>query len=145
MILPDINILIYAYNKAAKQHRKCAVWLEATLNADETICFSWHTIMGFVRIVTTPNMFPNHFTPAAALDIASSMMTAQNAKMLQPGIRHFAILRKLIEQTGISGARISDAHIAALAIEHGATIASADRDFRVFDGIDLINPAAENN
>ncbi|NOT48499.1 MAG: PIN domain-containing protein [Acidobacteria bacterium] len=140
MIFPDINLLIYAYDSGSAQHERCSRWLETILNGDAPVCFSWHTIFGFMRIATTVRMVSRPFTAREAMNIAEELMSAATSKMLEPGERHFEIFRRLVEETGISGARLSDAHIAALAIEHGATVVSSDRDFRAFDGLKLINP-----
>lgn len=143
MIFPDINILIYAYDSGFEQHELCARWLETTLNGDAPVCFSWHTILGFMRIVTTVRMVSSPLTATEAMTITEELLSCATAKMLEPRERHLAIFRRLVNETGISGARMSDAHIAALAIEHGATVASADKDFRVFDGLKLINPLTQ--
>ncbi len=140
MIFPDINLLIYAYNSDFEHHDLCADWLESVINGNSTVCFSWHTIMGFMRIITTPRMFPNYFTANESMELASVLMNSPNATMLTPGENHFRIFKGLVKEAGITGAKLADAHIAALAIEHGATLASADRDFRLFDGLRLINP-----
>ncbi len=144
MIFPDINLLIYAYDSASIHHKICAPWLEEMVNGDQPVCFSWHTIMGFMRILTTLRMVPKPFSTQEVLDIADSLMQNPNSKMLNPGDRYFEIFRRLVIDTGISGARLADAHIAALAIEHGATVASSDKDFMVFDGLKLINPVRQN-
>ncbi len=143
MIFPDINLLLYAYNKSAEQYERCATWLGSVMNGAEQVCFSWHTILGFIRISTTPNIFPNHYSSKEALGIAAELIFSSNSTMLLPGERHFAIFQRLINESGLSGSRISDAHIAALAIEHGATLASADRDFRVFDDLKVFNPLVD--
>ncbi len=144
MIFPDINVLIYAYDTGFKHHKLCAAWLESAMNGDSKVCYSWHTIMGFLRITTTPRVFPNPFTAKDSMEIVAGLMDSSNSVLLNPGEDHFKIFRRLVNETGIAGAKLSDAHIAALAIEHGATVASADRDFRLFDGLKLINPLAEN-
>ncbi|HMO79283.1 MAG TPA: PIN domain-containing protein [Pyrinomonadaceae bacterium] len=144
MILPDVNVLIYAYNSASRHHERCAEWLESILNGDSAVCFSWHTILGFVRIVTTVRMVPRPFSAVEAMEIADELLRSPVSKMLIPGDGHFGIFRQLVLDSGISGARLADAHIAALAIEHGATVASADRDFRVFDGLKLIDPLSQH-
>jgi predicted nucleic acid-binding protein len=79
-----------------------------------------------------------------AMNIVSGLLSRENAVILTPGDRHLEIFRKLVSESGVSGAKISDAHLAALAIEHGATLASADRDFRLFDGLKLINPLLDS-
>lgn len=142
MLFPDINIMVYAYDSASNHHAECANWLESALNGDVDVCFSWHTIMGLMRVLTTVKMVKNAFTAKEAMQIADDMMATPVSRMLLPGDQHFSIFRRLVNETGISGARLSDAHIAALAIEHGATVVSTDRDFRAFDGVKLINPLA---
>ena len=142
MIFPDINLLIYAYDSGSKHHRICSEWLETTINSQVPVCFSWHTIFGFMRVATTIRMVSRPFTASEVMTIAEELMSVATAKMLEPGEKHFGIFRRLVDDTGISGARLSDAHIAALAIEHGATVASSDKDFRVFDGLSLMNPIA---
>ena len=142
MIFPDLNLLVYAYNSDADQHERAAEWLESVLNGDGKVCFCWHTILGLVRITTTPSMFPRCFTNSVAISIANDLINNPNSMMLLPGERHFSIFTKLANETGFSGPRISDVHLAALAIEHSATFASNDRDFRYFDGLKLINPLA---
>lgn len=144
MLFPDINVLVYAYNLAAPEHLACKKWLESALNANKPVCFSWHTIMGFVRIVTTVRMVPAALTAKEAMEIADELMQSPVSRMLLPGDGHFEIFRKLVNDTGISGARLSDAHLASLAMEYGATMVSADRDFRIFDDLKLINPLAAN-
>lgn len=140
MLFPDLNVLIYAYDSGAKQHDACSRWLESALNGDQPVCFSWHTIMGVMRILTTVKMVKNAFTVSEAMDIADDLLTTPLSRMLVPGEQHLALFRRLVDETKISGARLADAHLAALAIEHGAAVVSTDRDFRAFDGIKLIDP-----
>jgi toxin-antitoxin system PIN domain toxin len=144
MIFPDLNLLLYAHNTAFEDHDRCAAWLDSLMNGKQRVCFSWHTILGFVRITTTRRMFPAGYTSNEALQIPSEFLDSPNSVLISPGEQHFAIMRNLIENSGISGPKISDAHLAALAIEHGVILASADRDFRVFDGLQLINPLKQN-
>lgn len=140
MIFPDLNILIYAHNTDAKQHKRAMEWLEAGLNGEQKVCFCWHTILGFIRISTTPSMFPRRLTNPVAISIANELISNRNSIMLAPGERHFSIFTKLAKETGYTGSKISDVHLAALAIEHSATFASSDRDFRHFEGLKLIDP-----
>ncbi|MGH9946614.1 MAG: TA system VapC family ribonuclease toxin [Pyrinomonadaceae bacterium] len=144
MIFPDINLLLYAYNTMFERHGECSAWLESLINGKSTVCFSWHTIMGFIRMSTTPSIFPKPYTSTESLEIASSFLDAKNSMILLPGEEHFRVFSRLVKESGFTGPRLMDAHIAALAIEHGATVASADRDFRAFDGLKLINPLAES-
>lgn len=144
MIFPDVNILIYAYNSASQEHEKASAWLASVLNGHEKVCFSWHTILGFVRISTTPSMFPHFFSSREAMSIAGELIDAPNSTMIAPGTNHFAIFRKLVSEAGIGGPMISDAHLAALAIEHGATVATSDKDFRLFEDLKFFNPLQGN-
>lgn len=144
MIFPDINLLIYAYDSSSEHHKASAEWLESVLNGNVPVCFSWHTIMGFVRILTTVRMVRKPLTTEEAVEIAGEFIALPNSRILQPGENHFKVFSRLAKAAGISGVRLADAHIAALAIEHGAAVASADKDFRVFDGLNLINPLASN-
>jgi toxin-antitoxin system PIN domain toxin len=140
MIFPDVNLLLYAYNTESAAYKKAAAWLQGVMNSNERLCHSWHTIMGFIRISTNSRIFPKPYSAKEALEIVSSLINAKNSTMLLPGSGHFAIFEKLVNESGINGPKLMDAHIAALAIEHGATLASADRDFRLFDGLKIINP-----
>lgn len=142
MIFPDINLLVYAYNASSVQHEKAIDWLESQMNGGEKVCFCWHTILGFIRISTTPSTFPRYFSASSAISIASELMGSPNAIMISPGERHFSLFARLAEETGFSGPKVSDIHLAALAIEHAATFASSDRDFRRFEGLKLIDPLA---
>lgn len=140
MIFPDLNLLIYSYNDAAPNHDRALEWLESVMNGNEKVCFCWHTIFGFIRISTTPRMFPNYFASNVAIGIAHDLMGNANSIMLEPGLQHFDIFSRLSRETGFSGPKTSDVHLAALAIEHSATFASSDGDFRYFNGLKLVNP-----
>lgn len=142
MIFPDLNLLIYAYNTAAPQHLKAKRWLEEAINGDEKVCFCWHTVFGFIRISTTPSMFPSYLAGTEAVSIANELINDANSVMLAPGEKHFSIFTKLIQETRFSGPKISDVHLAALAIEHAVTFASSDKDFRHFQRLRLIDPLA---
>lgn len=85
MIFPDINLLIYAYDSGSKHHRICSEWLETTINGHIPVCFSWHTIFGFMRVATTIRMVSRPFTAPEAMTIAEELMSAATAKMLEPG------------------------------------------------------------
>lgn len=143
MILPDVNLLLYAYNDDAIENERSRVWLKSVIESDVRLCLSWHTIMGFLRISTSIRIFPKPYTPENALEIINSWINSSNTLILQPGERHLAILERLVAESRIIGAKLMDAHIAALALEHGAKVATADRDFRLFDGLKTINPLAD--
>lgn len=140
MILPDVNLLLYAYNLDAPEHKPASAWLRSMFEGDEQLCLSWHTILGFLRISTSLRIFPNPYSAGEALQIVSDMIENPNTIILRPDTGHIQIFKRLVREAGISGARLMDAHVAALAIEHGAKVATVDRDFRLFDGLKTLNP-----
>lgn len=142
MILPDVNILLYAHNKVDLDHEKAKSWLETALTSPVPFCLTWHTVMGFLRISTSSRIFPSPLNTNDALAAISLLIGAPNSTILTPGKEHFRIFTKLVNEARLSGPKLMDAHIAAIAIEHGATVATADRDFRLFDDLRLVNPIA---
>ena len=140
MIVPDANLLIYAYNEDVRVHAAAANWLEKLLSGTETVGFSWVVMLAFLRISTKRGLNQTPLYPGAALDIVDSWLNAPPARVIHPTDRHTAVLRDLMEGLGITGDLASDAHLAALAIEHGALVHSADSDFARFPGLDWANP-----
>ena len=143
MILVDANILIYAVNRDADQHRKARNWLEQALSGTTEIGFAWIVILAFIRVTTRAGIMarPLHFTHA--LSYVDGWLSQSNAILVSPGERHWPIFRNLLSGTGSAGNLTSDVHLAALAVEYGAEIYSADYDFRRFTGIAHINPLDE--
>ena len=143
MILVDANILIYAVNRDADQHRKARNWLEQALSGTTEIGFAWIVILAFIRVTTRAGIMarPLHFTHA--LSYVDGWLSQSNAILVSPGERHWPIFRNLLSGTGSAGNLTSDVHLAALAVEYGAEIYSADYDFRRFTGITHINPLEE--
>lgn len=143
MILVDANILIYAVNRDADQHRKARNWLEQALSGSTEIGFAWIVILAFIRVTTRAGIMarPLHFTHA--LSYVDGWLSQSNAILVSPGERHWPIFRNLLSGTGSAGNLTSDVHLAALAVEYGAEIYSADYDFRRFTGITHINPLEE--
>ncbi|MDE0154973.1 MAG: type II toxin-antitoxin system VapC family toxin [Gammaproteobacteria bacterium] len=143
MILVDANILIYAVNRDADQHRKARNWLEQALSGTTEIGFAWIVILAFIRVTTRAGIMarPLHFTHA--LSYVDGWLSQSNATLVSPGERHWPIFRNLLSGTGSAGNLTSDVHLAALAVEYGAEIYSADYDFRRFTGITHINPLEE--
>lgn len=138
MILPDINILVYAYSSDFPQHPAARAWLEDLFNGPQTAATSWLTLWGFVRITTNPRALPKPYSPEQALRVARTLLEA--SVLLEPGPRHMDLLQSMVTDGQASGSRVSDAALAALAIEHGATLASTDRDFSRFAGLKWIHP-----
>ncbi len=140
MILSDANILIYAYNTDAVFHHECKEWFAEQLSKPEPFAFSWQTITTFLRITTTPRIFPDAFTQEEVHGFVNDWLAFPNVRILTPTERHWAIFERLLVETKIVGAKTMDANLAALAIEHGVTLATTDRDFTAFKGLKLMNP-----
>jgi toxin-antitoxin system PIN domain toxin len=142
MILVDANLLLYAYDPAAVQHDASRVWLEATLSGSSLVRFSWLTVWAFLRIATNPRVFERPLSMAEAEHHVSSWLAQPSAGILEPGERHWEILQQLAREGQASGPVIMDAALAAIAIEHGATLCTTDRDFARFPGLTWTNPIA---
>lgn len=140
MTLSDVNLLIYAYDTSSPHHERARSWLEARLSGVETVGFAWATLLAFVRLVTNPRVFESPFRIDEALDVVDAWLGAPCATVLHPGPRHAVLLRQLLEPLGTAGNLTTDAHLAALALEHDATLYSADADFRRFPGLRWSNP-----
>lgn len=142
MILVDANLLLYAYDPAAAEHEASRLWLETTLSGSALVRFSWLTLWAFLRITTNPRIFERPLTIAEAADHVSSWLAQPSAGTLEPGERHWDILRHLAQDGQASGPLVMDAALAAIAIEHGATLCTTDRDFARFPGLTWTNPIA---
>jgi toxin-antitoxin system PIN domain toxin len=141
MIVPDANLLLYSVNSKAPLHRRAKDWLELTFSGSETIGLSWGSLLAFLRVSTNP-IFPHPLPVDRAFDQIEHWLSQPTAAMVQPGPRHAWILRQLLAPLGTGGNLTSDAHLAALAIEHGAQLCSADSDFARFPGLKWTNPLA---
>jgi uncharacterized protein len=140
MILIDANLLIYAYNPQSEHHEEAKRWLEETFSKTEQVRLAWQTILAFLRIVTNVHVFEKPFTPKEAREIVSEWLHQTSVEVLEPGERHWEVLGELIEGAQVRGPLVTDAHLAALAIEHGMTLYSHDSDFLRFPGLKLQNP-----
>jgi len=140
MKLLDANILLHAYDRSAAQHETCRTWLEAAFNATETIALTWQTILAFVRIATSPRAVKHPLSNLQACDIVATWLERPNVMVVNAADHFWNILRQQTLDAQVSGALITAAALAALAIEHGATLYSTDRDFRRFEGLKLVDP-----
>jgi uncharacterized protein len=140
MILVDANVLLYAYNPRATEHALFRSWLEETLSGSDFVRFAWITLWAFLRISTNPRVFERPLTMAEAETIVASWLAQPVAGVLDPGERHWEILRGLIADGQTIGPLVTDAALAAIAIEHGATLCTTDRDFTRFAGLAWKNP-----
>jgi len=142
MILPDANLLLYAVNENAPIHRKAKSWLESAMSGPDTVGFSWNVLLAFLRLTTRAGVFRDPLPLNTAFDVIVSWLDQPSATVVHAGPRHLRILRELLLPMGAGGNLTSDAHLAALAIEHGAELCSSDNDFARFQGLKWRNPLA---
>lgn len=132
MKLIDTNILLYAVNEDFKQHSVANGWFNQALSGTETVAFSWQVIIGFIRLITHPTISTSPLTHEDAIGIVQSWLAQPPATIVFPTDRHLAVMQEILEPLGVGGNLVNDAHLAALAIEHGATVYSFDNDFSRF-------------
>lgn len=142
MILIDANLLIYAVNADAPLHRKAKTWLEATLSGPETVGLSWTVLLAVLRLTTRSGVFANPLPVERAFDLVDSWLAQPTVVAVEPTAQHLRVLRDLLSPLGTGGNLTSDAHLAALAIEHGAELCSTDSDFARFPQLRWTNPLA---
>lgn len=140
MILPDINLLVYAVDETSPYHAASRRWWDETLSSTQTVALCWPSILGFVRLVTNRRIFQSPMTAAEALDRVDGWLAQPNSFLVSPTPRHWSLLSTLLRSMGVAGNLTTDAHIAALAIEHGATLCSNDNDFARFEQLRWENP-----
>jgi uncharacterized protein len=140
MIVPDVNLLIYAYDRTSDAHPAARRWWESALSGSEPIGIPWVVILAFVRLVTHPVLNENPMTVAEARRAVASWLRLDQVRLLTPGTITFEYFFDLLEQAGSGGNLSTDALIAALAVEHGGYIYSTDRDFSRFPNILWQNP-----
>jgi hypothetical protein len=138
--LVDLNVLLYAVNRDSAHHVPVRAWWERALAGDEPVALSWVVLLGFLRLVTSPKIFLRPLAERAAYDRVHAWLVHPNTCLVPEGDEHWAILRRLLEATGTAGNLTTDAHLAALAIGHGATLVSCDADFSRFPGLRWENP-----
>ncbi|MEX2182511.1 MAG: TA system VapC family ribonuclease toxin [Gemmatimonadaceae bacterium] len=140
MKLVDTNLLLYAIDKASVHHAATKKFLEQALSAEETLALPWAVITGFIRLSTNRRVTRRPIDPKAASAIVDGWLAFPNVVALDPGPDHWRIMRELIEATGVGGNLINDAHLAAMAIENGAELCSADSDFARFPRLKWTDP-----
>jgi len=139
--LLDANILLYAYDSDSAQHFACRTWLEAVFNAEETLALPWQTLLAFVRIATNPRAVQRPLTASEACGIVDSWLQRPNVVVLDAGERLWEIFQAQMVEAQVRGPLVTDTALAALALEHGATLCSTDRDFRRFRALKLLDPS----
>jgi toxin-antitoxin system PIN domain toxin len=135
VVVVDANVLLYAVDSASAHHDRSRAWLDASLAGAETVGLAWIALLAFIRIATNPSIFPSAMTADEATTQVEAWLSAPAAVTVDPTVRHITILRGLLRESGVAGNLASDAHLAALAVEHAAEIVSYDRDFARFSGV----------
>jgi uncharacterized protein len=143
VILPDVNTLLYAVNRSSDQHAVALEALRRGFDDPRGVAFAWTALCAFLRLSTRRGIFPRPLSVDDALRVVERWLEHSRAQVVNPGERHAEILGRLLRSTGASGNLTTDAHLAALAIEHGATILSFDRDFARFEGVRWTLPASD--
>jgi toxin-antitoxin system PIN domain toxin len=135
VVVVDANVLLSAVNTAGAHHEASRSWLDASLGGSEAVGLAWVALLAFIRIGTNPSILPTPMSTGEATGQAERWLRAPAAVALEPSPRHPSLLRGLLRETGTAGNLTTGAHLAALAIEHGADIVSWDRDFARYPGL----------
>ena len=142
MIVPDLNLLILAHNERAMRHERARDWWRGCLNGTVTVGLPWACVLGFVRLTTGRHVLAVPLQPTAALQRVRAWMERPQVRIVAPGARHLQLLEGLMTATGVTGSLMTDAHLAALAIENQAELQSNDADFARFPGLRWRDPTA---
>ena len=142
MILVDANMLLYAEDEQSAKHEAAREWWDGQLSENPGVCLCWPVISAFIRISTNPRVFTRPLTIEQAADRVSSWLGRPNVRIIQPTSQHWQTLHKLLVQGQAHGNLVSDAHIAAMAIDNGCELDSTDADFSRFRGLKWRNPLA---
>ncbi len=141
MKLVDLNILLYAVNRDSPRHEVSRSWWETALAGTEPVGLPWVVILGFLRLATSTRVFDKPFTVSQAIERIDVWLNHPNTRLVHEDEEHWRILKELIEEAGTAGNLTTDAHLAALAISHAATLVSCDADFGRFRHLRWKNPA----
>lgn len=141
-MLVDANILLYAVNESAPEHPLAKAWLEAALAGPRRVGLPWESLTAFIRLATNPRVFPRPMAAEDAWGIVEAWLAAPAAWVPVPTERHAAVLGDLVRRHRPTGRHVPDAHLVALAIEHGAEVISADTDFARYTEIRWKDPLA---
>jgi uncharacterized protein len=140
VIVVDLNLLIYAINEDALQHERARRWWETALSGGDRVGLAWSVILGFIRLTTNPRVMPRPLASEQALAVIDDWLAHPSVAAVEATTRHWAIVKELLLPLGSAGNLTTDAHLAALAIEHGARLCSTDNDFSRFAGLRWLNP-----
>ena len=140
MIIPDLNLLVYAHNDGVPYHGRARGWWESLVNGSERIGVPWIVSTGFVRLMTHPRVLARPVPPVEAVGYVEEWFRFPQVTTVNPGAAHLTLFRRNLVAAGVGGNLVTDAHIAALAIEYQAEVHSNDTDFSRFPGLRWRNP-----
>jgi uncharacterized protein len=140
VIVVDANLLVYSYDVKSADHQKSAAWLEEILSGSEAVGLPWPCICAFIRVVTNRRLPGMGVAAQDALEAVEEWLQTPNVQVLVPGDRHWPVFRRMVVDGQAPGALVSDAEVAALTIEYGGVLHTADRDFARFPGLRWVNP-----
>lgn len=140
MILVDANLLLYAEDRLNSRHEAARTWWDAQLSASGPVCLCWPVLDAFIRIGTNPRVFDRPLTLDAALTRVESWLAQPCTRLVVPTERHWVVFQQMLRGGQATGNLVADAHLAALAVEHGCEVASTDADFARFPGVKWRNP-----
>lgn len=135
MVVVDANVLLYAVDRASAHHERSRQWLDGSLAGNEAVGLAWIALLAFIRVGTNPSILSSPMSADEATGQVETWLGAPAAVLAEPTARHASVLRGLLRESGTAGNLSSDAHLAAIAVEHGADIVSWDRDFDRFAGV----------
>jgi uncharacterized protein len=142
VIVPDVNLLLYAYDSASPRHLESGAWAKSVFAGTELIGLPWQTVWAFLRISTNPRLPGERFSMEKAVGIVQGWMDLKQVRMLAPGERHRSLLQKMLIEGQVRGPLTTDAELAALTIEYGGVLYTTDRGFARFPGLRWVNPLA---
>jgi len=140
LILPDVNILVLAHREGQEGHQHVRDWLKGEVNSDRPFAMADVAVAGFLRIVTNRRIYAQPSSLEVALSFVDGLLARSTCVPVGAGPRHWSIFRRLLTEGDARGNLVPDAHLAAIAVEHGATVATRDRGFARFPGLSWLDP-----
>jgi toxin-antitoxin system PIN domain toxin len=144
LILVDVNLLVYSQNELSEQHIPARHWLDAQLSGTAPVCLCWPVISAFIRVTTNRRIFECPLALSTAIDRVEGWLAQPCVRIVNPTENHWALFRELLLAGTATANLVADAHLAALAIEHGCELNSTDRDFARFPKLAWRNPLRES-
>jgi len=143
VIVLDANLLLYAYNSTAPNHAQARHWVEEVFSGTEAVGLPWQTVSAFLRIITNRQLIGERLSMEEAAAVVEEWAAMPVVHLLAPGVRHWAFFRRMLVEGKVSGPMTTDAQLAALTMENGGVLYTADRDFARFPGLKWVDPLGE--